>query len=158
MPKDISKRVNRVLITIGCWKLQYRKIHGRNLQDHFKTVKCLQLSREEGPEQRILFDIEPVVFNYRVAQQTVAGVIDLLPGDFFVTLLELNFEVLTYMNRADARVTHLGKSVLNRFPLRIEHSFLWCNDYFGFHQSPKQGRLTANDLEAAPPRMRAFFG
>src|SRR6266404_5384505 len=57
------------------------------------------------------FNFKPVIFNDRVAQDTVASVVDLAAGDLAVRAVQFDFEILADVHRADAVIAHLGERV-----------------------------------------------
>jgi hypothetical protein len=79
------------------------------------------------------FDDEAVIFDYGIAEDFVAGVIDLFAPGFGIRAGQINFEVLADMDRADAFVAHLFEGILHRLALRVEDGLFWCDDNFRFH-------------------------
>lgn len=60
MTQNISQDMNYILVAVGAWKLENGKIHGQ-----VKPTPSL-------------FDFKPVIFDDRVAEDLVAGLVDLL--------------------------------------------------------------------------------
>src|SRR5712672_1821373 len=89
---------------------------------------------ENGKIHKLL-DLKMIIFNYGIAEDFVAGFVDLLAREFLVRAGRLDFKILAYVDRADFLVAHMRQGVLDRFPLRVEHGFFWSNNDFGFHST-----------------------
>jgi hypothetical protein len=68
-----------------------------------------------------------------IAQDFVAGVVDLFAPGFLVRAGQFDFEVFADMDGADALVAHLFEGVLDGLALRIKDGLFWCDDNFRFH-------------------------
>jgi hypothetical protein len=89
-----------------------------------------------------LFDFETVVFDDGVAEDFVAGFVDLFAPGFFVGIGEFDFEVFSDVDGADAFVTHVLQGALDGLPLGVHDGLFWSDDYFCFHfLRPQAGRL-----------------
>lgn len=79
------------------------------------------------------FYLQLVIFDDRVAEKLVAGFVDLFAGGIFVGAGQLDFEIFTDVDGADALIAHVLEGVLNGFALRVEHGFLRSDDDLCFH-------------------------
>ena len=78
-------------------------------------------------------DFEAIVFNDRVAEKLVAGLVELFAGALLVTARQFHFEIFADMDGADALIAHVLEGVLDSLALRVEHRLLRSDDNFGFH-------------------------
>lgn len=90
MAQDVPQNMNDVLVTIRARKLENREIH---------SVK---------QTKRFLFDFKPVIFDDRVAEEFMAGFVDLFACGQGVAARQFDFEVFAYVYGAHALVTHMG--------------------------------------------------
>jgi hypothetical protein len=90
------------------------------------------------------FDDEAIILDDRVAEDLVAGSIDLLAPRFGIRAGQFDLEILADVDRADAFVAHLLEGVLHGFALRVKDGLLWSDDYFRFHlerRAPQHARM-----------------
>jgi hypothetical protein len=119
MAKDIAKDVHGILVAIGSRKLQDNKVHRLSTFPVRFFVSRL--------------DFKPVILDDRVAQNPMAGIVDLFAGGFPVRAVQFDFEILADMHRPDSVVAHLRQGVPDGFTLGIEHCLFWCDDNLRFH-------------------------
>jgi hypothetical protein len=101
-------------------------------------------------------DNEAVIFDHGIAEDFVAGVIDLFAPGFCIRAGQINLEVFADVDGADAFVTHLFERVLDRLALWVEDGLFWCDDNFRFHfQCAAPGRH-GSILEKARVRASLF--
>src|SRR5665213_111929 len=112
-----TKRADCPRTSLTTWSASWSQLEAGNC----KTAKFIS------------FNLEPVIFNDRVAENLVAGVVNLFPPSLLVGPREVDFQILAHMNRADALVAHVFEGVLHRFALRVENGFFGRDDYSGFH-------------------------
>jgi hypothetical protein len=79
------------------------------------------------------FDDESVIFDDGIAENLVAGAVNLLAPSFGIRARQIDFEVFADVDGADAFVAHLFEGVLHRFALRVKDGLLWSDDNFRFH-------------------------
>ena len=121
---DCAHGMNGVLVAIGCGELKDDEIH------FIYEFQFTSANRERLGS----FDLQFVIFNDRVAQKFVRGIVQrALRGGFVGSGCEIDLNVFADVNAGDALITHVFKRVLHGFALRIQHRFLRCNDDFGFH-------------------------
>src|SRR4051794_7885495 len=108
MAEHIAKDMDGILIAIRGRKLENGKIH-------------------------TLLDLKMIILNYGIAEDFVAGFVDLLAREFLVRAGQLDFQILAYVDRADFLVAHMRQGVLDGLPLRVEDRFFRSNNDFGFH-------------------------
>ena len=84
------------------------------------------------PCEKCSFNLQPVILDDRVAEEFVAGLVDLFAQRFLVAG-DFDFQVFADVDGADALVTHVFEGVLDGFALRVEHGFLRRDDDFCFH-------------------------
>jgi len=106
---------------------------------------------------RTLFDFKTIIFNHRIAQDFVAGVVDLFPRDLTVCSGQLDFQIFSDVHRADFSITHVGKRALHSFSLWIQYSFLWSDNYFRFHRLTNVEAPFLMNPDIFQPRLYATF-
>jgi hypothetical protein len=74
-----------------------------------------------------------VIFDHRIAEKFVRGVIQGGTGGFDIRAFQLDFEVFANVDGFDAGMAHLGEGGLDGFALRIKDGFFRRDDDFGFH-------------------------
>jgi hypothetical protein len=90
---------------------------------------------------------QAVIFNDRVAQQFVRGVIQSFARRRLVGAGdEVNLDVFADVDAGDAGVAHVFEGGLDGFALRIQDGFLRSDDDFGFHVKPAFGREKRSDM------------
>src|SRR3954471_7398380 len=108
MAHHISQDVHSVLVTIRGRKLENGKIHES-------------------------FNFKTIIFNHRVAENLVAGFVNLFASQFFIGAREFDFHVFANVNGTDISITHVCEGVLDGFALRIQDRFFWSHNYLCFH-------------------------
>src|SRR5258708_264989 len=147
VPKHGSQGMHRILITVGSGESEdgelqfFHSIIGdsrsRGNDTHFFSLSAGGEGWGEVvvPVLVFSFDLKPIILNDRIAQESVARIIELLADDFAISF-DFDLEVFADVDGADAAVTHMFQRTLDGLSLRIEHRLLWCDDYFCFHLSP----------------------
>src|SRR5580658_10212518 len=79
------------------------------------------------------FNLETVIFDDGIAEEPVAGVVNLPAPGRLVGAGQLDFQIFADVDGADALVAHLFEGVLDRLALRIQDGLLWCDNNFCFH-------------------------
>ena len=75
-----------------------------------------------------------VIFDDRVAEQLVRGVVDGLGRRRLVRAgREVDLDVFADVDAGDAGVAHVFKGGLDGFALWIQDGLFWCDDDFCFH-------------------------
>jgi hypothetical protein len=126
--------VDGVLVAVAGGELENREIH--DIQNgngpEAQRVNCISLLCAFGASG--LFNFKAIIFDDRIAQKFVRGVIHgLVRGGLVGAGRKVNLDVFTDVDASDTGVTHLFKGFLNGFALRIKDGFFWCDDDFCFH-------------------------
>jgi hypothetical protein len=79
------------------------------------------------------FDDEAVIFDHGIAEDFVAGAVNLWAPGFGIRAGQIDFEVFADVDGADAFVAHLFEGVLHRFALWVKDGLFWSDDNFRFH-------------------------
>ena len=85
------------------------------------------------------FKLEAVIFDDGIAEDFVAGVVNLLAPGLGVGAGKLDFEVFADVDRADALVAHLFEGVGDGLALRIKDGLLGSDNNFCFHVGRTHG-------------------
>ena len=98
------------------------------------AIAAGELDDAKPPYTRFTYSciIERVLLNHRVAEQFVAGLVDLLLQLGLVAALQFDLHELADPHLFDARELHRFQRVLDGFPLRVEHGLLRHDDDLGF--------------------------
>jgi hypothetical protein len=79
------------------------------------------------------FDDEAVIFDHGIAEDFMAGLVDLWAPQFGLRAGQLDFKIFADVDGADAFVAHLFEGILDRLALRVQDGLFWSDDNFCFH-------------------------
>ena len=97
-------------------------------------IRKLRLKPGRLPQEELLDQFEMVILNDRIAQELMAGLIDLFPDRLPISC-NLDLQVLAYVDRLNSGIAHVGQRVLDGFALGIHHGSFRCNDNSCFHDT-----------------------
>jgi len=80
-----------------------------------------------------------IILNDGIAQDSMAGLIQLFAPGFRVAGGQFDFQVLADVDGANALVAHLLQGVGDGFALRVEHGPIGSDNNFCFHANRTKG-------------------
>lgn len=88
---------------------------------------------------RLVSYFQAVIFNHRIAQQLMCGVVDgFLRGGFVRAGREINLDVFADVDAGDAGVAHVYEGFFDGDTLRVNDRLFGCDDNFGLHAKLKR--------------------